>query len=86
MRQNSVPIRPLGVPLMVAQGSADVIIDPAATRKFVNGMCAAGQPIKFVEVAGGDHVTIAKRTTTETVTWLDDRFAAKRAPNDCGRL
>jgi len=86
MRQNSVPIRPLGVPLMVAQGSADVIIDPAATRKFVDGMCAAGQPIKFVEVAGGDHVTIAKRTTTETVTWLDDRFAAKRAPNDCGRL
>ena len=86
MRANSVVPRRLGVPLLVAQGSDDVIVAPAVTRKFVGQMCRAGQPLRFVEVAGGDHVTIAKRTTATTVSWIGDRFAGRPAPNDCGRL
>lgn len=83
MRANSVTTTPLGVPLFVAQGSADVIIDPAITRRFVDRMCAAGQPVRFVPVAGGDHVTIARRTAATTIDWIGDRFAGRPAPNDC---
>jgi len=83
MRRNSVPTTRLGVPLLVAQGSADVIIGPQTTRAFVDSMCRAGQRIRFIQVAGGDHVTIAKRTADQTVAWLGDRFAGKPAPNDC---
>ena len=85
MRDNSVRTEPLGVPLLVAQGSADAIIDPAVTRKFVDDMCGAGQPVRFIEVPDGDHVTIAKRTAEETVGWLGERFAGKPAPTDCGK-
>jgi hypothetical protein len=77
---------PLGVPLLIAEGSADVIVDPAVTRGFAGRMCAARQPLRFIAVAGGDHVTIAKRTGAETVGWIGDRFAGKPAPNDCGSL
>jgi len=84
MRANSVEPTPLGVPLLVAQGSGDVIIDPAVTRRFVERMCAAGQPVRFV-TDGGDHVTIAKRTATTTVAWLADRFAGRPALSDCAR-
>jgi dipeptidyl aminopeptidase/acylaminoacyl peptidase len=85
MQANSVAPHNFGVPLLIAQGSADLIVSPAVTRTFVTGLCRAGQPVHFVEVAGGDHVTIAKRTSTETVNWLGDRFAGRVAPDDCSR-
>ena len=83
LRLNSVPATPLGVPLLVAQGSKDVIVAPDVTRRFVDRMCAAGQPLRFVSVDGGDHVTIAKRTAETTIAWIGDRFAGRVAPNDC---
>jgi pimeloyl-ACP methyl ester carboxylesterase len=86
MRANSVAPRRLGVPLLIAQGSADVIVAPAVTRTFVGKMCRAGQRLRFIEVAGGDHVTIAARTATTTIDWISDRFAGKPAPDDCSRL
>jgi acetyl esterase/lipase len=86
MRANSVAPRTLGVPLLIAQGSADVIVAPQVTRHFVEQMCHTGQQLRFIEVAGGDHVTIAKRTATTTIDWIGDRFTGKAVPNDCSRL
>ena len=86
MRVNSVVPRKLGVPLLIAQGSADVIVAPPVTRQFVEQLCRAGQPLRFVEIAGGDHVTIAKRTAATTIDWIGDRFAGKAASDDCSRL
>lgn len=86
MRVNSVAPRKLGVPLLIAQGSDDVLVAPKVTRRFAKQMCRAGQPLRFVEIAGGDHVTIAKRTTTATINWIGDRFADKAAQDDCSRL
>jgi pimeloyl-ACP methyl ester carboxylesterase len=86
MRENSVRPAVLGVPLLVAQGSADVIIAPTVTRAFVRKTCRAGQPVRFIEVPGGDHVTIAKRTATETIAWLEQRFAGRPAASDCATL
>ncbi len=86
MRANSVAPRKLEAPLLIAQGSADLIVSPAVTRTFVGKMCRAGQTLRFVEVAAGDHVTIAKRTAPTTIYWIADRFAGKPAPNDCGHL
>ena len=86
MRVNSVVPSNFGVPLLIAQGSADVIVSPSVTRQFVRQLCRAGQPVRFVEVASGDHITIAKRTATTTIDWIGDRFAGKAAPDDCSRL
>ena len=85
MQANSVAPRNFGIPLLVAQGSADLIVSPAVTHTFVTGLCHAGQPVRFLEVAGGDHVTIAKRTATTTIDWFGDRFAGRPAPDDCGQ-
>ena len=86
MRANSVLPRNFGVPLLVAQGSADFIVSPPVTTKFVTAVCRAGQPVRFLQIAGGDHVTIAKRTAETTINWIADRFAGRAAPDDCGRL
>ena len=84
MRANSVAPRNFGTPLLVAQGSADLIVSPAVTQTFVTSLCHAGQPVRFLKVTGGDHVTIAKRTATTTIDWFGDRFAGRPVPDDCG--
>lgn len=86
LSQNSVVPQRYGTPLLIAQGSADVIVAPTVTKQFVERQCRRGDPLRFMVVDGGDHVTIAKRTVTETLTWIDDRFAGRAAPDDCGRL
>lgn len=86
MRRNSARPIPLGAPLLVAQGSADVVIAPAVTRSYVAAICRAGQRVRFILVPGGDHVTIAKRTSDQTVAWIGDRFAGRPAPSDCATL
>lgn len=86
MQANSVVPRKVDVPVLIAQGSADLIVSPAVTRSFVKALCRAGQPVHFVQVAGGDHVTIAKRTAETTVDWFGDRFAGLPAPDDCSQL
>ena len=86
MRRNSAKPVPLGVPLLIAQGSADVIIAPSVTRSFVDAICRAGQRVRYVPIVGGNHVSIAKRTREQTIGWLGDRFAGRDAPNDCATL
>ena len=86
MRQNSVEPRALGAPLLIAQGSADVIVGPEVTADFVRRQCRQGDRLRFIRVEGGDHITIAQRTATETVGWLADRFDGRPAPDDCGQL
>ena len=86
MRSNSVLPRNFGVPLLVAQGSADLIVSPTVTRKFVTEVCHIGQPVRFLQLAGGDHITIAKRTAATTIDWIADRFAGRAVPDDCGRF
>ena len=86
MQANSVVPRHFGVATLIAQGSADLIVSPAVTRSFVTALCRAGQPVRFLQVAGGDHITIAKRTAETTIDWFGDRFAGRAAPDDCSRL
>lgn len=86
MKANSVVPGNFGVATLIAQGSADLIVSPAVTRSFVTALCRAGQPLRFLEVTGGDHITIAKRTAETTIDWFGDRFAGRPAPDDCSRL
>ena len=86
MQANSVVPRNFGVPILIAQGSADLIVAPAVTRSFVTALCRAGQPVRFLQIIGGDHVTIAKRTAETTIDWFGDRFEGRAAPDDCSRL
>lgn len=86
MTANSVaPVR-MPAPVLIAQGGKDVIVAPAVTRRYVEQLCKTGQPLRFIVVADGDHITIAKRTAAATIEWIADRFAGKPASSDCAKL
>ncbi len=85
MAQNSVPDR-IAVPVLVAQGSADVIVAPTVTRQFVAQLCSRNATVRYLPMDGGDHVTAGKRAAPEAVAWIAARFAGTPSPNDCNRL
>lgn len=83
MQQNSVTPDGLDMPLLIVQGSADVIVAPDVTRRFVDQLCAAGKTVSFLPIAGGDHVSVAKHSADITTGWLKARLSGAQAMTDC---
>lgn len=83
MRRNSPGPTPSGVPVFIAQGTADHLVRPAVTRAYAARLCARGTRLTLVPVKGGHDSTgaLAAGPMTE---WIADRFAGRPAPSDCG--
>ena len=75
-----------GVPVFLAQGAADPIVDPASTRGFAQRLCQAGVPVKFLSMRRVDHYLAAVRSANAAADWIAKRFAAAPPPDDCARL
>lgn len=85
MARNSVPAARLDVPVFVYQGGKDEIVASAVTRAFVRRLCRT-TAVRSVTAPAGDHISAGKAAAPAAVTWIGDRFAGKRPPNDCARL
>lgn len=86
MRENSVSASGIPSPLLIATGSADVIVAPAVVRDFAQRACRAGKTVRYLSIPGGEHATVARTEAQATLDWIDARFAGQRAPSDCGRI
>lgn len=86
-RQNSPATRDYGVPVLIAQNDADVIVAPSVTKDFARKMCRDGAQVRFVSIVGaGGHATSAKDSADATLDWIDARFSGVPAPSDCGNF
>ncbi len=83
-RDNSPSPRDYGVPFLIAQNDADVIVAPTVTKDFVRKLCRNGARLRYIAInSGGGHPTSATDSATETLDWVDARFAGAPAPSDC---
>jgi len=80
----NTPSRPIGVPVLLAQGQDDVVVDPAVQARYVAKRCAAGQDILFRPLPGTGHVDVMGPATPEFVDWTAARFAGEEPPAGCG--
>jgi alpha-beta hydrolase superfamily lysophospholipase len=85
MAENSVTPGGLTMPVLIAQGSADVIVAPAVTRIFVDQLCARRATVTFLPIEGGDHISVGKTAAANVSRWFADRFAGRAASNNCRR-
>lgn len=85
-RSNSASAAAIATPLLIAQNPADVIVDPATTRRFARQACALNKRVRWIDIAGKGHETSAKDSATVTLEWIANRFAGKPARSDCGRF
>lgn len=83
-RDNSPSTRDYGVPFLIAQNDADVIVAPDVTKDFVRKLCRSNARLRYISISGtGGHPTSAADSATETLDWIDARFAGAAAPSDC---
>lgn len=80
--------RPVDAPLLIAQGLADTVVPPAATKAYVEARCAAGQSLEYWTLASLDHGGVVRPGTAleaPLVAWTGDRFAGKPQATGCAR-
>ena len=82
------PTGAIAAPLLLAQGLADEVIDPALQEGYVARRCAAGQAIDYREYPGLTHVSLVSpgsAMTPQLLAWTEDRFAGKPASSTCSQ-
>ncbi len=80
--------QPIVAPLLIAQGSADTVVLPAATDTYVTERCAAGQRLEYLSIAGLDHGAIVQpgsKLEEPLMAWTAARFANQPQANGCTR-
>lgn len=82
----NVPTWPIEVPVLIAQGLADEIVQPSIQARYVNRRCAAGQALDFRVYEGEDHLSIVapySRLMPDLLRWTRDRLAEVPVPAGC---
>ncbi len=74
------------VPILIAQTSSDPLVAPAVTRQFARRLCANRVRVRYITLPGSDHATTARQSATQTLAWIEQRFAGAPAPSDCGKI
>jgi acetyl esterase/lipase len=67
---------PLGCPQLLVHGDRDVRVPVEHSREYVAAGRAAGDPVEYVEVEGGDHFCVidpSGRSWRQVRAWLDAR-------------
>lgn len=81
--ENTPGRTPLGAPLLVVQGEADTVVEPAATAEYVSAVCAQGTPTQYLTVPGIDHDAAGLVAAPVVTVWAQDRFDGVPPPSNC---
>ncbi len=86
--KENAPDAPIGVPLLIGQGLADVVVYPQVNDTYVDERCAAGQSLEYWRVPDRDHGGIVapdSPITDELVAWTQDRVDGTPQASGCQR-
>jgi Secretory lipase len=71
------------VPIFLAQGTADSVVDPAVTATFKADLCRRGVPVRSLFLSGVIHAAAAWDSASGAVAWMAERFEGVSALSDC---
>ncbi len=74
---------PTRAPILIAQGSADTIVAPNITERFVDKLCSNGETVELRLYPGVTHLDTGHVAAPDVAKWIADRFAGKTAPTSC---
>jgi alpha-beta hydrolase superfamily lysophospholipase len=85
LRENSAGQQPIAVPVLVAQGAKDTLVEPSATEGFVDQTCTAGlAAIDFRLYPDATHGTIAFAAIPDVARFFASAIAGELEPQTCG--
>ena len=83
LAENTIGTLPPSIPVFIAQGTADKVVDPPVTAAYMKEICAAGSHVTFLSLPGVGHGSAAMKSALTAVGWMAGRFAGSPAENDC---
>jgi len=84
MFENDPGRRSTSAPILLVQGTADVVVVPARTDALLDKLCALGGVVDLELLPGAGHDNAAVRASEESIVpWLAARFAGAAAPSVC---
>lgn len=84
MTANTPRALPAGMPVFLAQGTADTVVRPSVTYAYQGELCRAGAKVQLLELPGVGHGFAGYRSAGPAVEWMAERFENEPAPSDCG--
>jgi pimeloyl-ACP methyl ester carboxylesterase len=85
LQKNSAGSLPPNIPVFLAQGTTDQIINPNVTRDYMKRLCDGGSKVRMVILPNIGHGRAAQASAMAAVDWISDRFAGHAVPDDCVR-
>ncbi|HSE29688.1 MAG TPA: lipase family protein [Candidatus Saccharimonadales bacterium] len=70
-------------PLMVAESTTDLVIEPGATALYIQRACNAGGNLNSLWVANVQHMQIPEVIYPNVIAWINDRFNNRPNNNTC---
>jgi acetyl esterase/lipase len=83
LAQNSPGAAPIGVPVFIAQGEADKLVDPAVTRAYADRVCAAGERVTYLSLPGVGHGGAALKAVDSVLAWFGQVTRGEAVESDC---
>jgi hypothetical protein len=78
----NTPAGATGVPILLAQGARDPLVEPAVQARYVAVRCAAGERIDFRSYPKG-HLDIMDAAGPDLIPWTRRLFAGVAVPAGC---
>lgn len=77
--------QPIGGPMLVLQGEADLAVLPQVTNQAVNSTCAyyPKSQLQYLTYPGVTHVPVMYASQVTWLNWIADRYAGKAVPDGC---
>jgi alpha-beta hydrolase superfamily lysophospholipase len=72
-------------PLLIALGTDDQTVVPAATGALVQRLCHAGDTVELRSYQYTGHFELPKAAATDVAAWIGDRLAGRPARSTCRR-
>jgi alpha-beta hydrolase superfamily lysophospholipase len=70
-------------PVLIAQGTDDEVVVPAATRALVQRLCHAGDTVELRSYRGAGHFDIPEVASADMIGWTGDRLAGRPPRSTC---
>ena len=83
LAQNTPGLLPRGIPVFLAQGSADQLVRPQVTAAYARALCRNGSNVTYDSVNGVGHGFIARDVAPAAIAWMTDRFAGRPSVSSC---
>ncbi|WP_439541976.1 alpha/beta fold hydrolase [Hyphomicrobium sp.] len=83
MEKNSAGVLPAGLPVFIAQGTADDLVLPRITRAYAKRICGHGAKVTLHMMDGVSHMLAGRDGAFAASEWIAARFKGHAAPSGC---